>query len=240
MRLFFNSLVVLSITLSFAGTLKADAPTRTVATAGEATVYVVPDEVVVNLGVKTANENLDKVKQQNEEQSAKLVKAIKALGVEEKYIQTDVLNVSIEYTNSVWWQGIRGYVAQRSYAITLKDAKLFEKLVDISLKSGANEIGGVEFRTTELRKYRDQARSMAIKAAKEKAIALAKDLECGVGKPWQISESPAGYWGGFNRFSNASQNAMQFAGGGGESETLPLGQIAIRASVNVVFDLTDK
>ncbi|MDB5333899.1 MAG: hypothetical protein JWP03_5050 [Phycisphaerales bacterium] len=40
-----------------------------------------------------------------------------------------------------------------------------------------------------------------------------------------------------------AQNSMQAvpAGAGGEGEeTLPLGQIAVRAQVNVTFELTDK
>ena len=41
-----------------------------------------------------------------------------------------------------------------------------------AIEAGANKVQGLEFLTTELRKYRDQARSMAIKAAQEKAAAF--------------------------------------------------------------------
>jgi uncharacterized protein YggE len=66
-------------------------------------------------------------------------------------------------------RGIEGYRCRRSYCATLKDLKLIDKLVDAVLKNGANQFSGIEFRTSELRKHRDQARRMAIKAAKEKA-----------------------------------------------------------------------
>jgi uncharacterized protein YggE len=186
----------------------------------------------------TFDENLDKAKNANDAQSTKLIKSIKALGIEDKNVQTDRLQVNVEYRSNRQWEGISGYSARRAYRVTLKDTKLFEKLVDAGLKNGANEINGFEFRTTELRKYRDQARAMAIKAAKEKAVALAKELECGVGKPWQISESSGEYWGGQN---GNVQNAAQAApGDGGGGDTLPSGQIPVRANVTVVFDLTDK
>jgi hypothetical protein len=48
----------------------------------------------------------------------------------------------------------------------------------------------------DLRKYRGQARQMAIKAAPEKAVALARVLDCTIGKPKTISEGGAYvYWG---------------------------------------------
>lgn len=215
---------------------------RTISTTGEATVYVVPDEVVVSFGVQTFDANLDKSKSTNDEQSARLLKAIKGLGVEEKHIQTATLSVSIHYKdyNRATF-GIEGYQCQRQYAVTLKDTKLFESLIDTGLKNGANQLMGFEFKTTELRKHRDSARKLAIKAAREKAIALAGDLEMKVGKPRQISESSGGYWGGYfggNSFANASQNVMQVAPGGGEGgETMPLGQISVRANVSVTFDM---
>jgi uncharacterized protein YggE len=219
-------------------------PPRTVATAGESIVYVTPDEVIVQFGVETFGEALDKAKGDNDAQSARLVKAIAALGVEKKDLQTDNLQVEVEYKGNHPYEGIRGYIARRGYSVKLRDTKLFEKLVDAALKNGANQVNGFEFRTTELRKYRDQARSMAIKAAKEKAVALAADLACGIGKPQQIAEGYEGYFGGYNLRMNAmAQNSMQSvpAGGGGEGEeTLPLGQIAVRAQVNVTFELTDK
>ena len=40
-----------------------------------------------------------------------------------------------------------------------------------ALKAGVNQVNNVEFYTSELRKYRDQARELAMKAAKEKAQA---------------------------------------------------------------------
>ena len=213
----------------------------TIATSGDATVYVVPDEVVVNFGVQTFDANLDKSKSDNDEQCGRLLKAIKGLGVEDKQIQTATLGVSIHYKDyNRATRGIEGYQCQRAYTVTLKDTKLFERLVDAALKNGANQLNGFEFKTTELRKHRDAARKMAIKAAKEKAVALAGDLEMKVGKPRTISESGGGYWGGYNSvsFGNASQNEMRVAPGGGEGgETMPLGQIAVRATVSVVFDL---
>ena len=240
MRFLPMSMLLAALTFSLrAQEVPVHAPPRTISTSGEAIVYVVPDEVIVNFGVQTFDKDLDKSKAANDEMSAKLLKSIKALGVEDKHVQTDTLNIEIQYNDR--HLGIEGYVASRLYLVTLKDTKLLEKLIDTGLKNGANQLHGFEFKTSELRKHRDQARKMAIKAAKEKAVALAGELEMKVGKPRTISEGSIGYYGrswGANGFANSNQNAVQAAPEGGEGgETMPLGQMAVHASVSVSFDL---
>jgi len=221
---------------------------RTINTQGEATVYVRSDEVIVSLGVETFNASLDEAKADNDARCTKLLKTIKDLGIEDKYIQTDTLNVDIAYKDyGHISHGVEGYFARRGYSITVKDTKVLEDLISSALKNGANRLMGIEYRSTELRKHRDEARKMAIKAAREKAVELAGELEMKVGKPRTITESPsAGYWnyrnwwgwGGNNAWQtqNAAQ-AAQAGGSGEEAGTTPMGQIAIRAAVNVTFDL---
>ena len=238
---------LLLVILSSAMSLADQTPPRSISTSGEAIVYVKPDEVNVTFGIQTFDADLDKSKALNDAASSRLLKAIKGLAIEDKYIQTDTLTIEISYRSNRPWEGIAGYFAHRMYSVKLKDTKLFEKLIDAGLKNGANQLLGFEFRTTELRKHRDQARKMAAKAAREKAIDLADELDCGVGKPRTISEGYAGFYGGYSwRYNNAMQMAqnsvqeMPAAGGGAEQDdTLPLGQLAIRAQVSVTFDLTD-
>src|SRR5438105_15796579 len=82
-----------------------------------------------------------------------------------------------------------GYYMTKNITITLRDISKFEKLITEALKLGTNYINGIHFQTTELRKFRDQARLDAIRAAKEKAIALAAELGQKIGKPITITEN---------------------------------------------------
>jgi hypothetical protein len=232
-----SSLLAMVIFTSF--TAAQQVPPPSISTIGEAVVYVTPDEVIVSFGIETFDAELDRAKLLNDDRSGQLVRAIKGLGVDAKYIQTDNLGIEVSYRSNHPWEGIGGYFARRTYMITLKDVKQFEKLVDTSLKNGANQLSGFTFRTTELRKYRDQARSMAAQAAREKAVALAKDLDSTVGRSRQITEGYEGYYGGYGGRMSMMQNAVQVApdGGGENNETLPAGQIAVRARVSVTFDL---
>ena len=239
----FAGLVSVLLSTRIAGAAEEPMP-RVINTNGEAVVYVVPDEAVVGFGIESFADSVDKAKQLNEEAAGKLLKAIKAVGVEDKHVQTDRVQIEIRYKQgSHPTLGIEGYFARRSYSVTLKDVKLLEKLIDAGLKNGANQLMGFEYRSTELRKYRDQARKMAGKAAREKAEALADEQGCKVGAPRNISEGGYGYfgnsynWGGNNFAQNAMQVAPGAAAGGGGDETMPLGQIGIRANVSVTFDL---
>ena len=114
--------------------------------------------------------------------------------------------------------------------------------------NGVNYIHGIDFQTTEFKKYREQARELALKAAKEKAEKMAAVLGQSVGAPIQISESYSGspwwYWSswsgwGYGRNQSMAQNVIEnVPGDSGEiSETVALGKISIRAAVTVTFEL---
>ena len=227
------------ITSAFAGQINVT---------GEALVQVAPDEVQVSLGVEVFDKELDAAKRINDARSQALLKALKDLGIEEKHIQTDVLSVELKYRdNGAPSNGIEGYFVRRSYKVCLKEVKKFESVVDAALKAGVNHIVDIDFKSTELRKHRDAARLEAIKAAKEKAVALAGALDVKVGKPMQINEGYFSYespyrpwWGNSyrNQFAYQTQNAMVNGGGATEGGgTLPMGMIGIRAQITVTFEL---
>ena len=141
------------------------------------------------------------------------------------------------------------YLVRRGIGVRLTEVKQFDVVLSGLITNGVNYIQGIDFRTSELRKYKDQARAMAIRAAKEKADAMAAELGVKVGKPYTINVSDAGGWnswsrgyagGGFGAFGGGGgfQNAnfVQNAGGPGENgPTLAVGQISVSASVTVSF-----
>ncbi len=63
-----------------------------------------------------------------------------------------------------------------------------EELVTKVLQAGVNYVHGIDFQTTEFKKYREQARNLALRAAKEKAEMMAGVLGQSAGAPIQINE----------------------------------------------------
>jgi hypothetical protein len=140
---------------------------------------------------------------------------------------------------------IRLFLSANDLSITVRDVSLTDDVILAALKVGANEVQDVQFYTSELRKYRDQAREMAIKAASEKAQALAGAAGAQAGCVIHISENTwsqyYGSWRGSQQTmiwaQNVTQNASADAIVPSDDSPITLGQIAVRAEVDASYSL---
>lgn len=214
---------------------------RTITVSGSADVRVAPDFVQILLAVETADKTVARAKQTTDERVAKVLATAQRFGIEPKDLQTDRLSIDAAYDSSSYARReANGYVVRRSIAITLRDLKKFEDLMSAVVEAGTNRVEGLEFQTSALRKHRDAARAQALKAAREKATAMAAELGMKIGRPQAIQEyaSGAGLWGYSGRAGSMAQNVSVAQGPAAEgSEGFAPGQIAVSASVSVTFDL---
>jgi hypothetical protein len=219
---------------------------RTITVTGEAEVKVPPDQVILTLGVETWDKVLATAKQQNDAIVARVLKVAEDHGVAPQHVQTDYISIEPRYRSGTYEPGdFIGYFVRKTIVITLKDITAFEELLSDALEAGATHVHGIEFRTSELRKHRDAARSLAIRAAEEKAIALAGELDQDVGRPTDIREEYNGWWSPYNSWwgrgwgaLGAAQNVIQESGAPqGMESTLAPGQITVNARVTVTFEL---
>ncbi len=239
-------LAILPLLFSLAVSLaQSKEQSRTISVSGEAEIKVVPDEAIVRFGVETQNKSLDAARSENDKRVSDVIAAAKSLGIDAKLIQTDYLSV---YPSNDWEDYERKkkselYVMNKSITITVKDLKKLEELVTTTLKLGVNRVQDIQFRTSELRKFRDQARVMAVRAAKEKAELMAKELGQTVGRPDTISEEDYSYYTPYyrGRADMRTQNVMSSDGSGLDVDgSIAVGQIAVKAKVHIVFQLQDK
>jgi uncharacterized protein len=218
---------------------------RLITVTGEAVVKVVPDEVVLTLGVESSDKQLRVAKSLNDKRVEAVLAAAQKLGIPAKNIQTDHISIEPRYRDSYEQRDFIGYFVRQTIGITLKDVSQFENLLTDVLDAGANYVHGIQFRTTELRKHKDEARALAIQAAQEKAAALAQELDQEIGQPYSIREDQEGWWSGYNSWWGGAgglgmtQNVVQNAGNAGvEAEgALAPGQISVTARVTVSFEL---
>jgi uncharacterized protein YggE len=215
---------------------------------GEAVVKVQPDQIIITFGIETWDKNIMTAKQENNEIMKKAIVIIKESGIPDKDIQTDYLSIEPRYSDNYEKKNFLGYFVRNTFVVTLAEPDKVENLVTGILQSGVNYIHSINFQTTEFKKYREQARELALNAAKEKAEKMASTMGQTIGDPIQINEGYGGSnwyysswngWGYGSRSNYMSQNVMQnIEGGTGEiSETIALGKISIKANVNVVFEL---
>jgi uncharacterized protein YggE len=154
--------------------------------------------------VETSDKDLSQAKQQNDEIVAAVLAAAQANGVEAKHLQTDHISIEPRYRDSYEQRDFIGYFVRKTIVVTLKDIEQFDALLTDALEAGATHVHGIQFRTTELRKHRDAARELAIRAAREKAVALAEDLGQEVASP-RDPRDQSGWWSWYNMWGRRAR-----------------------------------
>lgn len=225
------------------GGASADSPALPlVTTTGQSEVKVVPDLADLHFEIEVRESSLKSGLAEHSTRIAKLIASLKGSGVDERDLQTSQTIINPVYAREdhtrLETPKIAFFSITQTVACTLRDIKKITALTATAIEAGANRVGGVSLRSSRLREHRDKARLMAVRAAKEKAVALAGELGSKVGKPHTISEQsqPVTLYG-YNR-SAPMQNSMAFDGGeAGSSGSFEPGTISISATVTVAFVL---
>ena len=243
--MFRRHLVAIALLLPLSSPAFADTAPRSVDVSASAEIKVVPDLILLDVGVESRHARLDQAKRSNDDDVAKALAFLKRSGVPDQDVQTDFISIEPSYHSDYSLTTPQVYIVRKSIGIRLTRIGDLENVLTGLLSSGVQYIHGIEFRTTQLRKHRDAARALAIRAAKEKADAMAAELGVRRGAVLNVSESYAGgwwrsgsRWGGGMSGGQMMQNVLQNNAGGGESgdgETLSVGQISVSASVSTRF-----
>lgn len=231
---------VILVLLAAAATAFADdkPEPRLVSVAGEAEVNVAPDEVVFDLTVSTFNRELRVAKSQTDERLKNIIALTKRYGVADADVQTDYINLTPRYRGDNEARALLGYSVRKDLVVTLRDVTRAEGLLSELLAGDVTRINTVSFRSSQMRKYRDQARDMAMRAAREKAAALAGAVGQKIGKAYSIEEeAPSRSYASQNVLSNAVGYAADSDSSSASEGTLALGLIKISARVTVKFEL---
>ena len=193
---------------------------RSIQVSGSAVVNVLPDRALVTLGVQSNGLSPRLVQAANTINTQRILAALHTIGIEPKDIATDYYVITPVYQDYSSLQ-IKGYRIDNSLAITIRDVGKLNDVLIAALDAGANQVLNVDLYTSELRKYRDQARDLAIRAAKEKAQALAAGAGSQIGCVIHIDENTwsayNGWWYGRNQNPAAqTQNVIQNAAQSGD------------------------
>jgi len=237
--------VVMFLVLGWTAAPAASGEPRLITVTGDAEVRVVPDEVILTLGVETSNPELQIARQENDRRVEQILALTREYGIASKYVQTEHVSIEPRYYDSYEKQRFIAYFCRKTVVITLKDISQFEDLVAAALETGATHVHGIQFRTSELRTHKDEARALAVQAAQEKASDMAAVLDQKIGLPYTVKEEETGWWSWYGSWWGSSwgggmaQNVVQNVGGEALSPdaTLAPGQIAVRARVTVSFQL---
>jgi len=244
MKTLIGQSLFLTMLLLCGAQIHADNDVRKISVSAEAMVKVAPDEIILTIGLESTDPNLTEAKHNNDLLTQKTIGICTNHDIPKKYIQTDYLNIAPVYDYYAKPREFLYYQVRKTAIVTIKNIEIIEKLLSDLVEAGIENIISIDFRTTDLRSLRDQARSAALIAAREKAEAMAGVLNQTIGdvltinenRTWSWSWSGSSWYGRGN--SDMSQNVIQNAGGPEyDGESLAPGQIAVKASVSVIFAL---
>lgn len=199
----------------------------TIDVSGEGVVKVVPDEVTINIRVENTGENTQNLKKQNDATINEVLKFLKQMKIADKDVRTEYMNLTKNYDYNT---KTYSFAANQALSVKLRDIDKYEQVIKGLLDTGINRIDGVDFSSSNKEALESQARKNAIENAQMKAKEYASVLNQSVGKAVSISE-----------FRNNPGPQPQYkmmamdSSSGGDSQTISLGEMEIRTTVNVSF-----
>jgi uncharacterized protein len=203
---------------------------------GTGTVSATPDTAYISLAVEstapTANVALDN----NTSNMKKLMKTLNDLGIPKKDIHTGSFNVYPRYGKADDKTGeppFLGYEVNNEITVTVCQIDQMGKVLDQSVKNGANRINGLHFGFSNQTKLQDDARKRAVEDAKRKAELLASTAGARLTSVVSITEE-----GGYRpRVYGLMQDARRITPGG--DVPISPGEQTLTINVTIVWKLAD-
>jgi len=206
------------------------ADVRLVSVQGVGEVTVKPDVATINIGVETQDKDAAFAQKSNARLMEDVSKAIKALGIKEKDLQTSQYNI---YKNRNYGDDKKEeyYVVSNTLTVTVNDITKVGAVIDASSKAGANKINSINFSVKDESVYYQQALKNAMASAKGKASSIMSTYGKKPGMPYSVSE--ANYYGGAVRANYSMDMAVAK-----ESVATPIesGDLTITANISVQYD----
>ncbi|SDN68641.1 hypothetical protein SAMN04487897_10481 [Paenibacillus sp. yr247] len=148
----------------------------TIEVLGTGTAAAVPDRAVVVLGAVTEGLVLPAIQTENAKIVANIIHSLLQLKIPREKIQTHDFGIEIQYDYQDGKQIFRGYKVTHLLQVTNDRVELTGILVDNAVSSGANNITSIRFTTSQPEIYENQALSLAIRNARQKAVTIANTL----------------------------------------------------------------
>jgi len=218
------------ILLTFTGMAQSNQVTPQVQVSGEGSMKIKPDYAQISIGVEIKDVDATKTKKENDKIIAKMIQIIKESKIEDKDFQTQRVHL---YKSRDYQEKIDYFVANQTISITLRNLNNYEKLMSDLIQVGANNIQGVEFKSTETEKYASEIRAKAVLDAKKKAEDYAGALNQSIGKAILISDQSSIIQPRVYSMKAASLEADSLM----QEQTLAVGEIEISTNVSISFEL---
>lgn len=209
----------------------------TISVSGDGRVFAAPDIAEISLGFQsgrqpTAAAAMERLKASMDQ----VIEAVKDQGIEEKDIRSEYFYLNPAYDYADGRQIMRGFEANQSLRIKVRDLDKISMVLGAGTDAGANQAGSVNFTLDDPDAKQAEARQLAIEEAKEKAQELARQLGVRLGDIKSFSEG-----GGWAPPMYMERQTAAYGMGGADVDQkavqLPPGEQEIMVSVTLVYEL---
>jgi uncharacterized protein len=231
----------------------------TIRVTGEHEIQVVPDRMILAFGIESTSKDVKQAVAENQKRVQSVTEYLQAKGLSAERIQTNIIQIYVlEEETRTSSKGskdrqeqadpfgppaslpdarvypiIQGYRATRRLSAILTEPSQFETIYEGLIEAGINRFDSIQYSHSEQRKLQSDARIKAIQNAKIKATEMSSELGATLKSVRSIQEAGRGTSSG-NPFAVDDIFASPTRT---RPEDPSLGKIAIRSSVDVIFEL---
>jgi uncharacterized protein YggE len=206
---------------------------NTISVSGSGQAFGRPDLAIIQIGVQSNGPDLGQVLAENNQRADAILAALKALGIEDKDLQTS--NFSIypqrDYDPTTGQpKDTITYHVNNTVSVTVRDLSKLSRVLSEAVTAGANQIHGIAFSVADPAALEAEARAKAMADARARAEQLAKAAGVTLGSPISISES----------FNYAPPTPLALDRVAAEAVTaIPVatGQLQVSIQVNVAYEI---
>ena len=171
-------------------------PQRTITVSGDAEIASKPDQARLSAGVVTQAETAAAALNANSTAMNRVFAALRMAGIPENRMQTSNFSVQPQYApyrqENPEPQRIIGYQVSNNVTVTVDDLTKVGPTLDALVRSGANQLGGIQFMVADPKPLAERARTLAVADGSAKARTLATAAGVTLGLLMSIQETMVG------------------------------------------------
>ena len=204
---------------------------RVISVTGEYTIYVKPDVARVSFGVETNALTAQEAQSSNSLVMNKVISELLAQGISREDVQTSNFSLYPVYETQenvrFSQQVLVGYRCNNTVTVRIKYLGKIGQIIDVTVKAGATNVGGISFGVLDSKKYEDQVLAKAVENARHKAEVMAKAAGVTIKDVINMSDG----W----VYVSSTREIAKFAENQSDMTPIEPGEVTVTATVRMDF-----
>lgn len=221
---------------------RGNQPANVISVSGSGEVLAISDIASLNVNLMKDGATAKEAQDLLNESITKTLNYLKDQKIEDKDIKSEYGGLAPKYSYEKCYtypcpsnSKIVGYTATQSIEIKIREVDNANVIKTGLAELEITDISGPNFGMDDEESFKDQARSLAITEAKNKAEVLAKELGVRLGKVVSFSEDMGGNYPMYK--TNMMAEGMMADSSISQAPTLPMGENKITSNVTITYEI---